>query len=74
MLRTQVIPIIIINLLIGFSLSGIDNFAHIGGLVGGYLLTMALGVPGKTKRNDQINGTIVFVLLVAFLAFVLFRY
>jgi len=73
-LRTQVIPIIIINLLIGFSLSGIDNFAHIGGLVGGYLLTMALGVPGKTNKRDQINGTIVFVLLVAFLAFVLFRY
>ncbi|MBE6154574.1 MAG: rhomboid family intramembrane serine protease [Firmicutes bacterium] len=73
-LRTQVIPIIIINLLIGFSLSGIDNFAHIGGLVGGYLLTMALGVPGKTKKSDQINGSIVFVLLVAFLSFVLFRY
>ena len=73
-LRTQVIPVIVINLLIGFMIPGIDNFAHIGGLVGGYLLTMALGVPGKSKKSDQINGTIVFILLVAFLCYMLFGY
>ena len=73
-LRTQVIPVIIVNLLIGFMLPGIDNFAHIGGLVGGYLLTMALGVPGKSKKSDQINGSIVFILLVAFLCYMLFGY
>lgn len=73
-LKTQIIPIIILNLIIGFTLPGIDNFAHIGGLVGGYLLTMMLGVPGKTKKADQINGAIVLVLLIAFLSFVLMRY
>ncbi len=73
-LKTQVIPIIILNLLIGFLVPGIDNFAHIGGLVGGYLLTMALGVPGKSKKSDQINGIIVLVLLVAFLSYMLFGY
>ncbi len=73
-LKTQVIPIIIINLLIGFMLPGIDNFAHIGGLVGGYLLTMALGVPGKSRKSDRINGTIVLILLVAFLSYMLFGY
>ena len=62
------------NLLIGFMIPGIDNFAHIGGLVGGYLLTMALGVPGKSKKSDQINGIIVLVLLVAFLSYMLFGY
>ena len=55
-------------------LPGIDNFAHIGGLIGGYLTTMALGVPGKSKKSDQINGTIVLILLVAFLSFMLFWY
>ena len=30
-LKTQIIPVIILNLIIGFTLSGIDNFAHIGG-------------------------------------------
>ncbi len=73
-LKTQVIPIIIINLLIGFMVPGIDNFAHIGGLVGGYLLTMILGVPGKTKKSDRINGSIVLILLVAFLCYMLFGY
>ena len=73
-LKTQVIPIIIINLLIGFMVPGIDNFAHIGGLVGGYLLTMVLGVPGKTRKSDRINGSIVLILLIAFLSYMLFGY
>ena len=38
--------------------------AHIGGLVGGYLLTMALGIPGKYRKSDKINGTIVTILLL----------
>lgn len=73
-LKTQVIPVIIINLAVGFMLPGIDNFAHIGGLVGGYLITMALGIPGNTKsrKADQINGIIVLILLVAFLSYMLF--
>ena len=73
-LKTQIIPVIILNLLIGFMLPNIDNFAHIGGLVGGYILTMALGVPGKSKKSDRINGSIVFILLVAFLCYMLFGY
>ena len=73
-LKTQVIPIIIINLLIGFMVPGIDNFAHIGGLVGGYLITMADGIPGKSKKNDRINGIIVLTLLISFLCYMLFGY
>ena len=73
-LKTQVIPIIIINLLIGFMVPGIDNFAHIGGLVGGYLITMAVGIPGKSKKNDRINGIIVLTLLIVFLCYMLFGY
>ncbi len=73
-IKTQVIPIIVLNLVIGFLLPGIDNFAHIGGLVGGYLATMALGIPGKKKKADQINGTIVLGILVVFLSYMLVRY
>ena len=53
---------------------GIDNFAHIGGLVGGYLITMAVGIPGKSKKNDRINGIIVLTLLISFLCYMLFGY
>ena len=73
-LKTQVIPVIVINLLIGFMIPGIDNFCHIGGLVGGYLLTMALGVPGKKKKSDRVNGLIVYGLLISFLCYMLFGY
>ncbi len=72
-LKTQIIPVIILNLIIGFTLSGIDNFAHIGGLIGGYLLTMALGIPGRDAKKEQINGWIVYILLILFLGYMLFR-
>lgn len=72
-LKTQIIPVIILNLLIGFLSTGIDNFAHIGGLIGGYLLTMALGIPGKSNKKDQINGSIVLVLLIIFMSYMLLR-
>ncbi len=72
-LKTQVIPIIILNLIIGFVSPGIDNFAHIGGLVGGYLATMAVGIPGKKRTSDQVNGIIVLGILILFLGYMLYR-
>lgn len=71
-LKTQIIPVIILNLAIDFMFQGIDNFAHIGGLVGGYLATMALGIPGKANKTDRINGIVVLVLLILFLSYMLF--
>ncbi|MFB8735173.1 rhomboid family intramembrane serine protease [Bacillus sp. SL00103] len=35
---TNIIAIILINLGIGFTVSGIDNAGHLGGLVGGFLV------------------------------------
>ena len=72
-LKTQIIPVILINLAIGFLIPGIDNFAHIGGLIGGYLLSMIVGIPGKTRKNERINGVIVLALLVLFLVYMLVR-
>ena len=43
----QIVPIIILNLGIGFIVPGIDNFAHIGGLIGGYLISRGMGVNSK---------------------------
>ena len=50
-LKTQIIPVIAINLLIGVMVTGIDNFCHIGGLISGIFTAMALGVDGKTKKS-----------------------
>lgn len=72
-LRAQIIPLIMLNLFLGFMLSGIDNAAHIGGLVGGYLVTMAVGINGKSTKVDQLNGYIVLVIYLTFLSVMLFR-
>ena len=68
----QIIPIIAINLFIGFSSPGIDNWGHIGGLIAGYLAAMAVGINGKDNKTDRINGIIVYILLIAFLIYMLF--
>lgn len=68
-MMTQIVPIIILNLIIGFSMSNVDNFAHIGGLIGGLFAGMAVGVEGKSTKNDSINGVVVTVLLIAFLVY-----
>lgn len=73
-LRSQIIPLIIANLVLGFILPGVDNAAHIGGLIGGYLATMALGVKAKSKKQDMINGTIVLIIYLVFMSFILFKY
>ena len=71
-IRNQIIPIILINLLIGFIVPGIDNVAHIGGLIGGYLASMAFGIENKSEKRDMINGCIVLILYIAFLSCVVF--
>lgn len=68
-MRSQIIPVIIINLLIGFSFDGISNAAHIGGLIGGCLLAMAVGVPNKSKTSEKVNGVILTFILVTFLIY-----
>ena len=72
-IKSQIIPIIVLNLLIGFMVSGIDNAAHIGGLIGGTLITMALGITNKSSKSEIINGwiiTAIYVLFIGYMAFV----
>ena len=73
-LKSEILPVIIINLLVGLMIPGIDIFAHIGGLVGGIFTTMALGVPGKNNKSSMINGTLSLMLLIGFLSYILFYY
>lgn len=71
-LRSQLVPVIILNLLIGFMISGIDNFAHIGGLVGGVFAAMACGVPDKSSTIDRANGCILLLIYLFFIIYLAF--
>ena len=71
-LRNQIIPLILFNLLLGFMVSGIDNAAHIGGLIGGLLVSMALGVQKREGKQDRINGIITFSIYLLFLIYLVF--
>ena len=57
-LLSQVGMLIVINIAIGFAIPGIDNIAHIGGLVAGILLGVAFAPAGvPTMRSMWQPGT-----------------
>ncbi len=68
-LKSQIIPLILFNLFLGFMNSNIDNAAHIGGLIGGFLISMIVGIKYKTKKEEKINGIIIYSLITIFLIY-----
>lgn len=71
---TQILPLIVLNLGMGFVLKGVDNFAHIGGLIGGIMITMALGVKDKSSTFEKVNGWIITTIFLAFVLYFAFVY
>lgn len=72
LLRSQILPVIILNLALGFMIPGIDISGHIGGLLGGILISMAIGIGDKGRKSDQINGIIVYTLMTAAMLYMVF--
>ena len=70
--KSQIIPLIILNLILGFTISGVDNWAHIGGLVSGILATMAVGVKYKSTRFEMVNGVILYLIYIVFIGYMVF--
>ena len=71
-IKSQVIPLIILNLVIGYMGTNINNLAHIGGLIGGVLVSMAVGVKYKSQKSDIINGIIMTLIFTGFLIYMIF--
>ena len=71
-LKSQIIPLILLNLVYGFMVPGIDNAAHIGGLIGGILSTAVLGVNYKSSRYERTQGLIITVIFTIFLIYMAF--
>ncbi|MCR4661785.1 MAG: rhomboid family intramembrane serine protease, partial [Clostridia bacterium] len=72
-LKSQIIPLIIINLGLDLLMPNIDIWAHIGGLIGGFLISMAVGVKYKSTKQDKINGIILTTILTSFMIFLLLK-
>lgn len=66
----QVLPAILLNLVIGFSSPNIGNSAHIGGLIGGYLISMALGLDTEKDNKSKINGIVLTIILILFMIYI----
>ena len=63
---TNIVTMTMFNLAYGLAHRGIDNYAHMGGLVGGYLSAFCLGL-GKTNKFTIKKG-VALLLLVALIA------
>ncbi len=70
-IQNQIIPLLVFNLAIGLMIPGIDIFGHIGGLIGGYLATMAVGVPYKGNTQERINGFVIGTIILVFLIYLM---
>ena len=70
-LKSQIIPLILINLLVGLIVPGIDVYAHIGGLIGGLIVSLMFGIKGFNKKNHTMHGLIMTIILVGSLAYML---
>lgn len=69
-LQSQIIPIIILNLFLGFITPGIDNACHVGGLISGIFLAMACGI-NKDRKMEKINGVILSIIFLVFILFLI---
>ncbi|MBR3362505.1 MAG: rhomboid family intramembrane serine protease [Bacilli bacterium] len=71
-IKSQIIPLIVFNLMLGFMLRGIDNWAHIGGLIGGVFSTMAVGIKYKSEKYEMVNGVILYLIYISFILYMVF--
>lgn len=63
--------LIIVNIVFGFLNSGVDNFGHLGGLLGGFLITSVVSFRGD--RNTKLTERILAIMIYVIVFIVLFR-
>jgi len=64
-LLSSMLPIILLNLVLGFSISKIDNGGHLGGLLGGFLAASIVQLP--YKRQNDYRKQVGMLLLTIFI-------
>lgn len=62
--------VLAVNVFIGFSVPNIDNFAHLGGLISGFLAAAAVQLPNERRR--AVRAALVALFFLAAVAYALF--
>ncbi|MBR3116715.1 MAG: rhomboid family intramembrane serine protease [Bacilli bacterium] len=70
-LLNQILPVVIVNLIISFTMPGISAAAHIGGLLGGASVSFMLGA-GRDDKSSRITGLIMTLVLTGFMIYMAF--
>lgn len=66
-IKSQILPIVIYNLLLGFFISGIDMWGHVGGLIGGVIVANMLGTIENKKYS--FSNILLFIIYFGFLVY-----
>ena len=66
-IQSQILPIVIYNLFLGFFIDGIDMWSHIGGFIGGIIISNMLGTI-ENKKYD-ISNILLFIIYFGFLIY-----
>ncbi|MCM3396764.1 MULTISPECIES: rhomboid family intramembrane serine protease [Oceanobacillus] len=61
---SNILIILLINIVLGFSVEQIDMGAHIGGLLAGFLASAMMHLPNKKNVRTQLIGFIAYVMLI----------
>ncbi|MBP2078191.1 rhomboid family intramembrane serine protease [Oceanobacillus polygoni] len=61
---TNILIILLINIVLGFSIEQIDMGAHIGGLLAGFLASAMIHLPKKKNIKTQCIGFIAYAILI----------
>ena len=71
-IKSQILPVVIINLIFGFISTGVDVAGHIGGLIGGITVSSVLG--SSDEKGIDINRIIICLIYFVFIIYLgLFR-
>jgi rhomboid protease GluP len=60
----DIIFIVMLNLVIGFVVPIIDNFGHIGGLIGGFLASMLFQLPRQSLTKERLIALLIMLFAV----------
>lgn len=71
-LINQIVPVVILNLIIGFTTPGIGKCSYLGGLIGGYLISMGvgIGIDNREQKSSRVNGIVISVILTIFMIYI----